>query len=241
MPKCKKNKGVEKRQTYLISPTSPFNVTEAFRNLKASICVSLPKKPNGEGVVITFTSPNASEGKTTVAVNLAVMLSLSNAKVVLIDADIRKGRIEKFFDLPVTPGLSDYLSGQATKEDVVRTQSENLSFIARGVHSPRPYELLESEVMKELLNDLKKEYDYVIIDTPPMPAISDALAVATKSDGTVVVCRHRNSNVNEIAKTLNTLSFANAKVLGVVVNDYKMEQLGKYGNYYRYYESEGNV
>lgn len=237
----KKNKDLEaNRQEYVISASTPFNVTEAFRNLKASIGVSLPKKVGGEGAVITFTSPNSGEGKTTVAVNLAMMLALSNAKVILIDADIRKGRVAKCLNAPSAPGLSGYLSGQVKKEDIIKSHTENLDFIARGVQSPRPYELLESEAMHSFLAELKKEYDYVIIDTPPLPALSDALAVATQSDGTVVVCRHRQSNVNEIAKTLNTLTFASAPVLGVVVNDYKADRTGKYGYYYRYYDKNDN-
>ena len=223
------------REEYVISASTPFNVTEAFRNLKASICISLPKKVNGEGAVITFTSPNSCEGKTTVAVNLAMMLAVSNAKVMLIDADIRKGRVAKMLKADTEPGLSGYLSGQVEKGQIIHKYSDKLDFITRGMSSPRPYELLESEAMREFLNELKKEYDYVIIDTPPLPALSDALAVATKSDGTVVVCRHRQSNVNEIAKTLNTLTFASAPILGVVVNDYKAERTNRYGYYYRYY------
>ena len=238
--KKKKKKVDVTREEYVISAGTPFNVTEAFRNLKASICVSLPKKINGEGSVITITSPNSNEGKTTIAVNLAMMLSLSNAKVLLIDADIRKGRVAKMLKADSEPGLSGYLSGQVEKEQIIRKYSEYLDFIARGVSSPRPYELLESEAMREFLKELRKQYDYVIIDTPPLPALSDALAVATKSDGTVIVCRHRQSNVNEIAKTLNTLTFANATILGVVVNDYKAERTNRYGYYYRYYEKTDN-
>ncbi len=242
MSRCMKNKKADaSREEYVISAGTPFNVTEAFRNLKASLCVSLPKKVNGEGSVITFTSPNSCEGKTTVAVNLAMMLAVSNAKVVLIDADIRKGRVAKCLNVDSVPGLSGYLSGQVKKEEIVRKYSENLDFITRGIQSPRPYELLESEAMRAFLNELKKEYDYVIIDTPPLPALSDALAVATKSDGTVIVCRHRQSNVNEIAKTLNTLTFASAPILGVVVNDYKADRTNRYGYYYRYYDKKDNA
>lgn len=238
---CKNRKAVDaSREEYVISASTPFNITEAFRNLKASLCVSLPKKMNGEGSVITFTSPNSCEGKTTVAVNLAMMLAVSNAKVILIDADIRKGRVAKCLNVPSAPGLSGFLSGQVKKEEIIHKYSEYLDFITRGIESPRPYELLESEAMRNFLNELKKEYDYVIIDTPPLPALSDALAVATKSDGTVIVCRHRQSNVNEIAKTLNTLTFANAPILGVVVNDYKADRTNKYGYYYRYYDKKDN-
>ena len=114
--------------------------------------------------------------------------------------------------------------------------NENLSFIACGTHSPKPYELLESEEMKNLLDELRKRYDYVIIDTPPVLLLSDALALATVTDGTVVVCRHQVSYISDIERALETLSFAKANILGVVVNDYKQLATSKgYGGYKKYY------
>ena len=224
------------RAEYLLNDDSPFNVTEAFRNLKASISVSVPKKEGG--VVIMTTSAYPQDGKTTVTANLALMFALSYAKVILIDADIRKGRIAKYFGKRSTPGLSDYLSGQKNLDEVVHksTKHENLSFITCGTHSPKPYELLESDEMKKLIEDLRKEYDYIIIDTPPILLISDALAVAPFTDGVALVCRHQVSYVSDITRALNALNFAHANVLGVIVNDYKAPKTGKiYGGYKEYY------
>ncbi len=225
---------------YLLNEKTPFNVTEAFRNLKAAISVSVPKK--SEGVVIMATSAYPEEGKTTVTANLALMFAVSDAKVVLVDADIRKGRIARYFKRKNVPGLSDYLSGQASLSDVVhRTRTnENLSYITCGTRSPRPYELLESEEMKNLIAELKKYYDYVIIDTPPILMISDALALTPIVDGTVLVCRHQMSYVNDISQAINALRFSKANILGVIVNDYKETKTGKYGVYgnkYSYYSS----
>ena len=219
------------RTEYLLNEKTPFNVTEAFRNLKASISVSVPKKT--EGVVIMATSAYPEDGKTTVTANLALMFALSDAKVVLVDADIRKGRIARYFKRKSAPGLSDYLSGQASLSDVVhRTRTnENLSYITCGTHSPRPYELLESEEMKNLIEELKKYYDYVIIDTPPILVISDALALTPIVDGAVLVCRHEVSYVSDISRAISTLRFSKANILGVIVNDYKDSHVGKYGGY----------
>ena len=232
----KKKKTQIVREEYLITEDVSFSVTEAFRNFKASLSVSMPKKSNGEGTAILFTSANAGEGKTTVATNLALMYAMSDAKVILVDADVRKGRVAKYFKTRSQPGLSDCLSGQVTLEEVTHndTKNANFSYITCGTHSPRPYELLESEEMKNILTTLKQNYDYVIIDTPPLPALSDALALVPETDGVVVVCRHRISHVGEIAKTLNTLSFAKANILGVVVNDFMAEEMGGYGYGYRY-------
>lgn len=224
------------RTEYLLNNETPFDITEAFRNLKASLSVSVPKKDGG--VVIMMTSAYPEDGKTTVTANLALMFALSYAKVILIDADIRKGRIAKYFNKRTTPGLSDYLSGQKSLDEVVyhSKKYEHLSYITCGTHSPKPYELLESDEMKNLLENLRKEYDYIIIDTPPILLISDALALAPFTDGVALVCRHQVSYVSDIARALNSLSFAKANVLGVIVNDYKAPKAGKfYGGYKKYY------
>ena len=230
------------RTEYLLNEKTPFNVTEAFRNLKAAISVSVPKK--SEGVVIMSTSAFPEDGKTTVTANLALMFALSDAKVVLVDADIRKGRIARYFKRKSSPGLSDYLSGQASLSDVVhRTRTnENLSYITCGTHSPRPYELLESDEMKNLIEELKKYYDYVIIDTPPILVISDALALTPIVDGAVLVCRHEVSYVSDISRAISTLRFSKANILGVIVNDFKESSVRKYGGYgnkYSYGYSDG--
>ena len=227
------------RAEYLLDENTPFDVTEAFRNLKAAMSVSVPKKDGG--VAIMTTSAYPEDGKTTVTANLALMFALSDAKVILVDADIRKGRVAKYFKRKSAPGLSDYLSGQNSLEEVVHHShvNENLSYITCGTHSPKPYELLESEEMKNLLEELRKEYDYIIIDTPPVLLLSDALALAPITDGTALVCRHQVSYISDISRALNTLKFAKANILGVIVNDYKAPKTGKYGygygSYKKYY------
>ena len=224
------------RQEYLLNENTPFDVTEAFRNLKAALSVSVPRKDGG--VVIMTTSAYPEDGKTTVTVNLALMFAQSDAKVILVDADIRKGRVAKYFKRKSAPGLSDCLSGQNTLEEVVHQShvNKNLSYITCGTHSPKPYELLESDEMKKFLKELRSQYDYVIIDTPPVLMLSDALAISPETDGVVLVCRHQVSYISDIERALGTLQFAKANVLGVVVNDYKQPKVGKfYGGYKKYY------
>ena len=230
---AKKHKST--RREYLLNSKTPFDVMEAFRNLKASLSVSMPARQGGS--VITITSSYPEDGKTTVTTNLALMFAMSDAKVVLIDADIRKGRIAKYFKRKSTPGLSDHLSGLVSLDDVLHHTSvnENLYFIPSGTHSPKPYELLESERMTQFLGELKTRFDYIVIDTPPVLVVSDALAVAPKTDGTVLICRHNLSYVSDMQRSLSTLEFAKANVLGIVVNDYHAPQGKTYGGYKGYY------
>lgn len=245
--KNKKKGGIleHERTEYLILDNVGFEVTEAFRNFKASLSVSIPKK-SGKATSIIITSSCPEDGKTTVAVNLAMMIALSNAKVILIDADIRKGRVSNFFKVKNTPGLVDYLSGQASLDDVTHKSelNDNISFMASGTRTPRPYELLESEEMKSLLQELKGLYDYIILDTPPLVVVSDALALTSEVNGTIVVCRHESSYVKDIANTLDKLKFAKANVLGVVVNDYNNTKAkssyhyNRYNQYNKYYLSD---
>ena len=231
----KKRKHLSSRAEYLLNDDTPFDVTEAFRNLKASISVSVPKKSGGLAIMATSAFPE--DGKTTVTVNLALMFAQSDAKVILVDADIRKGRVAKYFKQKTVPGLSDCLSGQKSLQEVTHVShvNKNLSYITCGTHSPRPYELLESEEMVALLNQLREEYDYIIIDTPPVLLLSDALALSPAVDGAVLVCRHQVSYISDIERALDTLKFSKVNVLGVVVNDYKTpKSKGYYGGYYGY-------
>ena len=239
--KKSKNKPVIKRQNYLIEQgKTPYSITEAFRKIKVAISVSIPKHEKG-GVSIVVTSSYPEEGKTTVSVNLAATFAMSSKnKVIIVDTDTRKGVISKYFKQKDTPGLSECLSGMATLDEVIKPSGEveNLDFIACGSRSPKPYELLESDAMKQLDKELREKYDYVIYDTAPLLLFADALAVAQNSDGVAVVCRHMVSYENELEKTLNNLKFADINILGIIVNDFKMseQRVGGYGKG-RYYES----
>ena len=150
--KIAKNK-TSRKNNYLVTQNVSFATMEAFRHLKASLSVSMPKETGKKGTTIMMTSACPADGKTMVAVNIALTYALSEAKVILVDADVRKGRVARYFHKKSSPGLTDCLAGQVALEEVTHKlpENENFSYITCGTHSPRPYELLESEEMKSLL------------------------------------------------------------------------------------------
>ena len=226
------------KRTYLLNEETPFAVTEAFRNLKMTLSVSLARAQDGSGASFLCTSSYPSEGKTTVAANTALMMAQSDVKVVIVDTDLRAGRLSKFFNVPHAPGLSDYLSGQASLEEVLhQTQiNPNLYVICRGTQTVRPYELLADKVMQELDLALKKRFAYVIYDSPPFRLVSDALAVAPIANGTFLVTRHKYSYESDIRAAIDALKFVKANLLGIVVNDFKPEKfVKKESRYTQYY------
>ncbi len=237
---------IKKRNSYIINQNTPFHITESFRKIKLAMSVSVPKHEKG-GVSLVVTSSYPGEGKTMISVNLAIMFAMSsNARVIIVDTDIRKGLVSKYFKKSTKKGLADCLSGSVTLEEVTRKSNvyENLDFISCGSRSPKPYELLESDAMKELDKELRKKYDYIIYDTAPTLLFSDAVAVAQNADGVAIVCRHMISYENDLEKTINTLKFADVNILGVIVNDYKANEKqirgssNYYGSGYDYYGSE---
>ena len=112
--------------------------------------------------------------------------------------------------------------------------NKNLFVISCGTHSPKPYELLESEAMKAVNEQLKERFDYVFFDSPPILVVSDAMALAPQMEGTILVTRHMVSYVSDIAKSLSTLKFAKANILGIIVNDYHSKEDKSYGGYKKY-------
>lgn len=248
MPKNRKNNKSKTAQTgtrYLLSnapiqPALKFRIEEAYKSIRANIMLSIMKK-GCKTIIVTSSVPN--EGKTTTTVNLAVSISQADQKVLLIDGDLRKPKIHHYFSVPNSPGLTNYLSnvisgkGSTDIFGVIRpTEYENLCILSSGSIPPNPAELLSSEIMGEFLEELSKDFDYIIIDTPPINVVSDALPLIRESDGVVLVVRSNHSSYPELQSALSALEFIDAKILGFVVNfaESKSKSLysaGTYGNY----------
>ncbi len=206
-------------------------VNEAIRQVRTSILLSSSEAPPS---VLLITSPNANEGKTTISINISISLALNERKVLLIDADLRKPSIHKVFKQAPQPGLSNFLTGSASFEEIVRpTEIPNLDFIPAGAIPPSPTELLSSKVFVKLLAELRQKYQHVIIDTPPTIGFADARSLSTSCDGVLLVLRQDSTSrqAGIIAKQL--LMQVNARMLGGVLNMAKINTLG-YGSYYGY-------
>lgn len=217
---------------------SPFIVTESFRNLTTNIGFAIPKKEEGKAKIFCITSSVAGEGKTTIAANLALTYARSGAKTILVDCDMRKPRIRQYFKVN-TEGIVSYLSGQSAIGDIISKDVEpNLDVIICRRTAPNPLVLLNNDSFGELLSKLENEYEYVVIDTPPVDIVSDVTIIGQKTDGVIVVTRQMYSNHKLLQETLNKLSFANCRMLGFVLNAYTVSHGkyygGKYGYKYKY-------
>ncbi len=193
----------------------PFAVAEAYKSIRTNLMFLLNKKM---GNVVTVSGSDISEGKSTTAVNMAIAFSQLGDKILLIDGDLRRSSIHKKTKLDNEKGLSDILGGFAEFEDAVKTVNPNLDVLTSGHQAPNPSELLGSARYEALINELKEKYVYIIIDTPPVNVVSDALIVAPKSDGVVLVVRDKFTMSDALKKAIEAFEFANVKVLGAVMN-----------------------
>ena len=226
---------VSKRAYNLISDDSPFEINEAFRNIKTNICFSIPKKSDSTARIISVTSSEKAEGKTTISSNTALAFAKSKMKTLLIDADLRKPKINKFFRTENHLGLSDYLSGEAQIDEVINTTKyENLFTIIAGTLPPNPIELLSSDGMAGLIGKIKNDFEVIIIDTPPVEWVSDSLVLSSIVDGTLVVVKHRLTTYHELHSILRKIEFSKMKTLGFVLNGYTEQGRDKYGYSYKY-------
>ena len=209
-----------------------FQIKEAYKTARTNLVFSVIKDGCKK---IVITSSYNSEGKTTSAVNLAIALAQQmDIRVLLVDCDLRKPKVDRFFSLPAAPGLTNVLGRINELDEVIhKTKVENLEILCSGVIPPNPSELLASEAMKELITKLESNYDYIIFDTPPINVVVDALPLITDSDGVVLVIREGKSTYPDLNKTLTTLKRIDAKILGLIMNGVEMKT-GKVGYLYRY-------
>ena len=213
-----------------------FNVKEAYRTIRTNLMFSLAKKGCK---TIVFTSAVQAEGKTTTAANVAFSIARNHRKVLLLDLDLRRPRVYRLLKVSNTPGLSNYLSGFNSLEEILHKEIyENLDLICAGTISPNPSELIASDAMMDFLREMEEKYDYIVIDTAPVNVVSDAMPVIKYCDGVVLVVKEKYSNHTELKKAIERIQFVEGKILGFVVNAVHDEKrrygYGRYGKKYGY-------
>jgi tyrosine-protein kinase Etk/Wzc len=204
---------------------------EAFRTLRTNLIFSQAVQSLR---TIVITSPSPQDGKTTTATNLAVTFAQQGLRVLLADCDLRRGRLHNVFRVPREPGMTQFLAGQNTLEEVVRESTvERLWFIPAGTFPPNPSELLGSARTRELVAKLSSQYDIVILDTPPVHVAGDALILGTIVDGVILVLRAGNTERGAAQHAMQRLTNVGARVVGAVLND-PDRKVPQYGGYYYY-------
>jgi capsular exopolysaccharide synthesis family protein len=213
-------------------------IAEAYRAFRTSLLLASASSPK----VIVISSTFAREGKTTTSVNLATVLAQMGKPVLLIDADLRRPRLQKVFRGKMNLGLVNYLAANIPLDDVIQdTQVPNLSLILSGPTPPNPSELLGSDRMKHLIHEIRAKFAFVIFDSPPVMAVTDSIVLAANADG-VVLCVHGGQTPRDIVqRAAERLRQSNIPVLGALLNNLDLQQYG-YSfkkSYYDYYDEDG--
>lgn len=212
------------------NPTSI--VSEEFRSIRTNIQFSMVDK---KIQTLLVTSAIAESGKTTVAVNLAAAFAAEGTRVLVVETDMRKPRIHKIFKSEKSQGIANLITNRdLLLEDVVQQSSiKNLSFLTCGPIPPNPSELLNSNRMTELIEEMKQQYDLVVFDSPPVLAVTDAQILSTKVDGTLFVIPEGEVKKEEVHDAAERLKKVDANVLGTIMNKVELD-----AEAYYYYESD---
>ncbi|NLM66902.1 MAG: CpsD/CapB family tyrosine-protein kinase [Enterococcus sp.] len=212
----------------LVDPSSP--VSEQYRTIRTNLQFASSIDRRLQTMVITSSGPG--EGKSTTSANLAIVFAKAGQRVLLVDADMRKPTVYKTFQLSNNIGLSTLLStNESIIEAVQQTMVDNLSVLPSGPKPPNPSELLGSQRMNQVINELKQSFDIVIFDMPPIVTVTDAQIMASKVDGTLLIVRENITNKESLSKAKELLKLVNAHVLGTVYNGAKQT---KDQSYYYY-------
>ncbi len=204
---------------------------ESLRSMRTAIHFALSSAKNN---IIMISGPAPELGKSFISINLATILAQSQKRVLLIDADLRRGYMHKYLNYDAQPGLAEYLNGQQPLENIVRsTEVENLSIMSRGKSPSNPSELLGMAKFAEMLQDLSSQYDHILIDTPPVLAVTDGIIISQYAGVNLVIARYAKTQMKELELTINRFEQAGVKVNGFILNDIQREA-GGYGYGYNY-------
>lgn len=225
------------KETPLVSIDQPKSAaSEAYRTLRTAVLFAAAQ---GSMRTILITSAQPGEGKTATTANLGVVLAKAGKKVILVSADLRKPRLSKFFGLSNRPGLTDVFINEAKLADALHNPGvRNLRVLGSGPIPANPAELLGSDMMRRVLEDLRSAADFILIDGPPVLALADALTLAPLADGVLFIADAQGTSRSAIAHARDQLDQVNARVIGCVLNNFDPSRAGGYHSQYRYYYSD---
>lgn len=231
MAKIKKTVALTKEQMF--GKEQNFAVSEAYKLLRTNVMFSFPGETKCP--VVGVTSSLRGEGKSTTSINLAKAIAESGKKVLLIDSDMRLPSVADKLEIELSPGLSNLLVQNLSVNNVLQKfeDVETLDILAGGDIPPNPSELIGSKRMEEVIEAAKKYYDYIVIDLPPVTAVSDALTISKLLDGIVLVVRNDYAQKKAINDTMRQIKLVNLKVLGFVYTCANIAQGGYYKKYYK--------
>lgn len=222
----------------LIKKELDYRTNESYKTLRTNIQFC------GDDLkVLAFTSCTPNEGKSSVSINLAYAFAEAGKRVILIDADLRKSVLVGRYKVgEVENGLTHFLSGQVEMDEAIcHTQSNNLDIMFAGALSPNPAELLNHSRFSSMLATLREQYDYVLVDTPPLGSVIDSAIIARNVDGAILVLEANAIGYKFAQSVKDQLEKSNCRILGVVLNKVPMDKKGYYGKYYgKYYGNYGN-
>lgn len=221
------DKDYSQQRRYILSRNSDFYTKEAYKSLRTNIIFSNPVEGCRK---LCVTSALASEGKSITVLNLAISFAETGQRVLLIDADLRRPNLSKLLAMKGSPGLSNVLANMSSDQDVINKDVfHHLDVIFSGDIPPNPSELLGHERMQKLLERLSGQYDYIFIDTPPVNVVTDACVLSRMLDGVLMVVRQGRSDSDAVAYAVSQLEFAEAKLLGFILNGANLGSSSRYG------------
>ena len=234
----KKKRDADDVHLKLTDKDAPFHIIESYKSIRTNLSFALSTVEKKTFVV---SSANPGEGKSTTSANIAIAIAQSGSHVLLIDADMRKSVQHKIFELVNKKGLSTAVSKMHTPDECIQKNvMENLDVMTAGPIPPNPSELLASDTMEQMLHALSEKYDVILIDTPPINVVTDAMELAKSVSGIVLVVRYGRTTDEDVDNVFKRVELANMNLLGFILNGVKSKHAGYYskygkGKYYGYY------
>lgn len=230
-------RSIGEKENFVLSEDTPFAIQEAYNTLRTNIVFS---SPDVKKKVIVVTSSVEGECKSTTAINLALCFAQDNAKVLLVDCDLRLPTIAEKMELNQSPGLTDLMLGEVTEEKSIHVMQNNIHVMTSGTIPPNPTVILGSSAMQKILNKLSNRYDYIVIDTPPLETMPDATILSKYATDVVLIVRQNTSSRAEVDAMIRKLEFAKAHILGFAFTCVTEDRKKAYRKYNYQYSSNGD-